>query len=45
MLRKSEKTVGDLTLDEALEHLGVGEIWSLFRIEGEEDGSNVSFPG
>jgi hypothetical protein len=33
------------TLDEVLENLGITEISSLFRIEVEEDGSDLSFPG
>jgi hypothetical protein len=37
--------VRDRTLDEALEHIGVTYIWSLFQIEVEEDGSDLSFPG
>jgi hypothetical protein len=36
--------VRDLTLDEALEHLGVTEIWGLFRIEVDDDVSDLSFP-
>jgi hypothetical protein len=37
--------VAGKTLDEALEHLGVTEISSLFRIEVEEDGSILAFSG
>jgi hypothetical protein len=37
--------VGDLTLDKALDHLGVTEIWGLFRIEVEDAVSDLSFPG
>jgi hypothetical protein len=37
--------VGDTTLDEALEHLGVTEISNQFRIEVVEDGANLAFPG
>jgi hypothetical protein len=37
--------VRDRTLDEALEHLGVTEIRGLIRIEVEEAGSDLSFPG
>jgi hypothetical protein len=35
----------DLILDEALEHLGSNEISTLFRIEVENDCSDLSFPG
>jgi hypothetical protein len=40
-----KKIARDLTVDEALEHRGVTEIWDLFRIEVEEEGSDLSFPG
>jgi hypothetical protein len=39
------RIVRDGALDEALEHLGVTEITRLFRIEVDEDGSDLSFPG
>jgi hypothetical protein len=39
-----KKIVRDRQLDESLEHLGVTKIWGLFRIEGEENGSDLSFP-
>jgi hypothetical protein len=34
-----KRIVGDATLEAALEHLGVTEISSLFRIEAMEDGA------
>jgi hypothetical protein len=37
--------VRDTTLDEALEHLGFTDISNLIRIEVENDGSDLSFPG
>jgi hypothetical protein len=37
--------VRDLTLDVALEYLGVTKIWDLFRIEVEDHDSDLSFPG
>jgi hypothetical protein len=40
-----KRIVRDLTLDEALEHLGVSVISSQFRIEVEDDCSDLSFPG
>jgi hypothetical protein len=40
-----EKLVGAKTLDETLEHHGFTEVSCLFRIEVEDDGSNLSFPG
>jgi hypothetical protein len=40
-----KRIVGDTALDEALEHLGFSDIWGLFRIEVEEDVSDLSFPG
>jgi hypothetical protein len=33
------------TLEESLEHLDLTKISSLFRIEVEEDGADLSFPG
>jgi hypothetical protein len=40
-----KKIVRDGTLDEALEHLGFTEISPLFRIDVENDGSDLLFPG
>jgi hypothetical protein len=40
-----KRILRDRTLDEALEDLGFIEISGLFRIEVEEDGSDLSFPG
>jgi hypothetical protein len=40
-----KKIVGDATLHEALEYLGVADVTNLFRIEVEEDGGDLSFPG
>jgi hypothetical protein len=40
-----KRIVRDATLDEALEHLGVTEITSLFRIEVQDDRDDLSFPG
>jgi hypothetical protein len=40
-----KKIVRARTLDEALEHLGFTEISSLFRIEAEDDVTDLSFPG
>jgi hypothetical protein len=40
-----KEIVRDGTLDEALEHLGITEISSLFRIEVEQDGTDLVFPG
>jgi hypothetical protein len=40
-----KRIVSDLAVDEALEHLGFTNIWGLFQIEVEEDGSDLSFPG
>jgi hypothetical protein len=40
-----KKIVRDKTLDEALEDLGFSEFSSLFRIEDENDCSDLSFPG
>jgi hypothetical protein len=37
--------VRDRTLDEVLDDFGVTEISSLFRIELEDDVSDLSFPG
>jgi hypothetical protein len=37
--------VGDVTLDEALGHIGFGQISSLFRIEVDHGGVNLEFPG
>jgi hypothetical protein len=37
--------VSDLTLDEALKHLGFSEITRQFRIEVDDDVSDLSFPG
>jgi hypothetical protein len=37
--------VSERALDEALEYLGVMEITILFRIEVEDDVSDLSFPG
>jgi hypothetical protein len=40
-----KRIVTEKTLDEALEHLGITEISSVFRIEIDEDGSDLAFPG
>jgi hypothetical protein len=39
-----KRIVRDMTLDEALEHLGFTEIWGQFRIEVDDNGSDLSFP-
>jgi hypothetical protein len=39
------RIVGDTTLDEVLEDLGVTESLCLIRIEVEEDGADLEFPG
>jgi hypothetical protein len=40
-----KRIVRDMTLDDALEHLGIMEISGLFRIEIEADVCDLSFPG
>jgi hypothetical protein len=40
-----KRFANDMTLDEALEHLGVSEISRLFRVEAEDDDFDLSFPG
>jgi hypothetical protein len=40
-----EKFVGDLTLDEALENIGLWEISSGFRIEFDDGWLPFGFPG
>jgi hypothetical protein len=40
-----KRIVRDMTLDEALEHLGVSVISNQFRIKVEDDCSDLSFPG
>jgi hypothetical protein len=40
-----KKIVGAKTLDEALEHLGIPGIARIFRIEVEQDGTDLVFPG
>jgi hypothetical protein len=40
-----KKIVRDLALDEALEHLGIPGISPIFRIEVEQDGNDLVFPG
>jgi hypothetical protein len=40
-----KKIVRDMTLDEALKHLGVAEIWGRFQIAIEESDSDLEFPG
>jgi hypothetical protein len=37
--------VRDTTLDEALERLSFTEIWGPFRLEVEQNGPDLSFPG
>jgi hypothetical protein len=40
-----KNTVGEMTLDDALEGFGFGEISSLFRIEIDYVGVDLEFPG
>jgi hypothetical protein len=43
--RTLKRIVGETRLDDALDHLRLTEISSLFRIEVEEDGGDLAFPG
>jgi hypothetical protein len=40
-----KKIIGGRTLDEALKHIGLADISSLFEIEMNEEGVDLDFPG